>query len=237
MYNCCDYDLIEIYASGEFNSKYKTDLNGKIKKIETIEYPSYITESFKKQKYKTYITLEPIVLYRVYGMFVRDDGNQRNNGAKLNGSFASTEFAESLIDVKIRLALNPVWMNTKMYEAKIIVPENTIISVGIVAPVVLKTKTVLSGGADQVLLPKDWPEDWIVGYRRITSNQLSSQPVFISGKPPKCNTKNELYTLTCPRCVSENIRRLDEAERFVIIGKKGGVYKMKHHCNDCDYFW
>lgn len=234
-----DYDVIELYSPGEFNCKYKTKLDGKVKEIQTIKYPTQILKSFLNGEYKTFITLEPIVLYRVFGMFLRDDGKKTNNGAKLNGAFASTEFAESIIDAKVRLALNPEWMNTKMYEAKIIVPKDIIISVGVVAPVVLKTKTVLAGGADQILLPKDWSEDWIVGYRRITSRQLQSEPVFVNDKPPKYNKKDELYSMICPCCRGTNIEQLDESNRITVYGKRGGVYKMKYHCLNakCDYYW
>ena len=52
-------------------------------------------------------------------MFLRDDGKKTNNGAKLNGTFASTEFAESIIDAKVRLALNPEWMNKKSIKLKL----------------------------------------------------------------------------------------------------------------------
>lgn len=52
-------------------------------------------------------------------MFLRDDGKKTNNGAKLNGAFASTEFAESIIDAKVRLALNPEWMNKKSIKLKL----------------------------------------------------------------------------------------------------------------------
>lgn len=239
MINYCDYDMITHYSSGEFNCKFKTDLQGRIKEIDKIKYPTYISESFKNQEYKSYITLEPLILYRVFGMFVRDDNKDFNNGARINGAFASTEFAESLIDAKIRLALNPKWMNTKMYEVKIIIPKDSIISVGVVAPVKLETGTILDGGADQILLPKYWPEDWIIGYRRITARQLQSEPIFINGKPPKCNEKDELYGLVCPKCGRESIKKLDEKECFTIVGKKGGRYKMKFCClyDDCNYYW
>ena len=69
----------------------------------------------------------------------------------------------------MRLALDPAWFNTKMYEAKLLIPKDIVISVGIVAQVRLKTETVLSGGADQILLPREWPDSWIVGYRRVTT--------------------------------------------------------------------
>lgn len=94
----------------------------------------------------------------------------------MRGRFASTEFAESVIDAKLRLALDPKWANTKMYEAKLLIPPNIIISLGIVAPVKLPTGTVLPGGAEQIILPFNWPKEWIQGYRRVSGRQLQSRP-------------------------------------------------------------
>lgn len=70
-----------------------------------------------------------------------------------------------------------------MVEEKIIVPPGQIISVGIFAPVVLETGIVLKGGAEQVLLPQNWPQSWVVGYREITSKPLHTYPKF-STEPP-----------------------------------------------------
>lgn len=53
------------------------------------------------------------------------------------GAFATTEFAESRIDVKMRLALNPQWKNALYVEEKIVVPKDVVINVGVVAPVKL----------------------------------------------------------------------------------------------------
>lgn len=54
------------------------------------------------------------------------------------------------------------------------------------APVILNTGTVLDGGAEQVLLPMNWPKSWIVGYREVTSKPLMGYPEFCS-EPPKDN--------------------------------------------------
>lgn len=137
--------------------------------------------SFLNGEYRTYLTTDKIVLYRTYGR-----GYSKNKGAGWNGGYASTEFAESRIDVKIRLALKPEWLNTRLVEEKIFVPIGTKIHVGLVAPVTLNTGTVLAGGAEQVLLPRNWPKEWIIGYRKVTSNPLMDYPEFFS-TPPKDN--------------------------------------------------
>ena len=236
--NCCDYDSIVHYPSGGFNAQYKTNLHGKVTEIARIPYNSRVTDSFRDSAYKTYRTTEPIVLYRVFGQYL-GEGSSAPKGAGLNGSFASTEFAESIIDAKLRLALDPAWANTKMYEARLIVPANIMISVGIVASVRLKTGTVLPGGADQILLPKGWPEDWITGYRRLTSRQLQAPPYFNSQKPSEYDRKENLYRMICPSCGCEEYRKLEAEEQFTIIGQKGNRYIMQYVClnPDCQYHW
>ncbi len=237
MLNCCDYDAITFYQSGQFNSNYKTDMNGKLKRVERIPYGTQITDSFQDGAYQTFRTMEPIVLYRVFGQY-RGSGSVPK-GARLNGSFASTEFAESIIDAKLRLALDPAWANTKMYEAKLNVPAGVTISIGRVASVVLKTGTVLPGGADQILLPLGWPESWITGYRRLTARQLKSPPCFSSKKPPESDSKENLYRMICPACGCEECRKMLGEEQFTITGSKGNSYIMQYACMnpDCQYYW
>ena len=181
--------------------------------------------------------MAPIVLYRVFGQY-RGSG-PTPKGARLNGGFASTEFAESIIDAKLRLALDPAWANTKMYEARLIVPAGISISIGTVASVVLKTGTVLPGGADQILLPQGWPESWITGYRRLTARQLQAPPCFSPQRPPEYDSKENLYRMICPVCGCEKCQKLPEEEQFTITGSKGNQYVMQYVClnPDCQYYW
>ncbi len=166
------------FVSGSANQKSKTILEGKVKIVEKQKLPQWIIGSYLNGEYTTYETTSDVVLYRAYGM-----GYNEGSGAKKEGAFATTEYSESRIDVKIRLALKPSWKNTRLVEEKIVVPPGQIISVGIVAPVVLETGTVLKGGAEQVLLPQNWPQSWAVGYREITSKPLQTYPEF-SPEPP-----------------------------------------------------
>lgn len=159
MRNCCDYDAIVHYEAGQFSSKFKTDLTGKLRGVTLDQSLSENdVNSFKDGYYRTYVNLEPLVLYRIYGQYQQKDclePGQYPSGARLRGRYASTEFAESIIDAKVRLALDPGWLNTKMFEAKLLVPAGTRLSVGIVASVTLPIGTILPGGADQLLLPRD----------------------------------------------------------------------------------
>lgn len=199
--------------------------------------------SFKDGYYRTFLVVEPIELYRVYGQYQKNatlDEKTCPRGARLCGRYVSTEFAESVIDVKMRLALAPGWLNTKMYEAKLLVPKGIEISVGIVASVTLENGTVLPGGAEQILLPKEWPEEWVQGYRRITARQLQSPPLYKEQKPDTVSVgKNKLYSHICPLCGYEHIQKLRDDERFDIVGIKGNRYTMKWKClnSECEYYW
>lgn len=131
---CCDYDALTTYEPGSFCSQHRTDLTGRIERVNL----NAITDmddlnSFLNQSYESYITTAPLILYRAFGAVKKDSG--KIAGAWATGRFISTEFAESMIDVKNRLALAPEWFNTKMYEEKLLVPAGTEFYLGIVAPV------------------------------------------------------------------------------------------------------
>lgn len=167
------------FVSGSTNQKFKTIFDeNNIKEIEKQHLPEGIANSFKNSEYNTYITTNEIVLYRVYEL--TPSGRA---GAKQFGAFATTEFAESRIDVKMRLALNPQWKNALYIEEKIIVPKNVILNIGIVVPVKLLSCTILEGGADQVLMPENWSEEWVVRYRFVTSELVMDYSEYATKKP------------------------------------------------------
>ncbi len=244
MKNCCDYDAISHYQAGTFNAKYKTDLTGKLREVALDNSLSTSDiESFKNGEYKTYINTEPLILYRIYGQYqIEQELAQGKHpaGARLIGRYVSTEFAESVIDAKLRLALNPNWLNTKMFEAKLLVPKGTTLDIGTVASVTLPTGAVLPGGAEQIVLPKNWPEKWILGYRRVTARQLQMAPHYWQEKPEEVIVgKDGLYPHICPLCGYWKTRKLSTEEQFSIIGAKGTRYTMKNVClnPDCEYYW
>lgn len=239
--NFCDYDSLKHYDSGSFNSKYKTNLIGSIEEINKETLPDDIASSFLHKQYQTYKTLDELVLYRVFGLYSRTNGEVK--GARSSGGYASTEFAESLIDAKLRLALAPEWFSTKAYEEKILLPKGSIINVGIVSPVTLKTGAVLPGGADQILLPRNWSEeDWTIGYRRVTTRQLIYPPEFKLKKSdlPESDIKATVYKIpVCYCCGGSDVTKLEENEQFEVEGSKGNKYIMRFHCNNpkCRFYW
>lgn len=239
----CDYDAIVHYQPGEFASKYADKLEEKLELTEPAALEKWEKDSFLDSKYETFITKSPVIAYRIYGKYQQRDNAIRGlgaSGAQLGGRFVSTEFAESCIDVKMRLALKPEWKNTKMYEAKLIIPAGEKISVGVVAPVTLHTGTILPGGAPQILLRQEWPNTWIQGYRRVSGRQLQVEPTYWKVRPEEVAMgKEKLYPDVCPSCCYPHIRELRKDEQVVIIGSKGHSYTMKKCClnPDCQYCW
>ncbi len=176
------------FKSGSTNQKFKTIISDKnTTEIGKQILPEDIVNSFKNREYKTLVTLDDIILYRVYGLTPSGKA-----GAKQNGSFATTEFAESRIDIKLRLALDPQWKNALYIEEKIKVPKNVIINVGVVGSVKMLSGTILEGGADQIILPKNWPESWVIGYRFVTSEPLMDYPEYTVEKPDEIRRNNSL---------------------------------------------
>ena len=240
----CDYDSLTHYQPGEFASKYAENLEGKLEltKKDTSLKDTEV-DSFLYGNYDTFITKSPIVLYRLYGRYQKTEPLSKSetaDGAWLKGRYASTEFAESCIDAKMRLALKPEWKNTKMYEAKILVPEGIEINVGIVAPVIQSGGTIFPGGAPQIILPKDWPDEWIQGYRHVSGRQLQIEPIFWPNQPEEIAVgQKALYPGICPRCCYWKTRKLVREEEFTIIGSKGTRYTMKRVCLNpsCGYYW
>ncbi|MBC1723453.1 T7SS effector LXG polymorphic toxin [Listeria seeligeri] len=141
------------------SNKYNTKIDSKVIEVEKAELPNWIKESYTDGNYRTVETTEEVKVYRTYG-----------GKAKKEGGFATTSVAKTRIDAKIETALLPEWGNSRKQEIEIIIPEGTILNIGKVAPQTIKsTGTILSGGADQILLPQGWSTDWITNLRVVPS--------------------------------------------------------------------
>ncbi|EOG9422198.1 hypothetical protein ACLLEW_000957 [Listeria monocytogenes] len=144
-----------IEETGE--AKYRTKIDDKVIEVDREILPDFIKDSFLDGNYRTVKTTEEITVYRVFG------GN-----AKSTGSFVTTDKAISRIDAKIDMALLPGWKNTRMYEAEIIIPKGQQINIGKVAPQAIEsTGTILKGGVDQIVLPRNWSSDWIINIKSV----------------------------------------------------------------------
>ena len=139
-------------------SNYGTAVDDKVTDVEKDELPDWVAESFTDGEYRTVVTNEDITVYRVYG------GN-----AKQGGAFVSTSPAQNKIQAKVDAALLPSWKNTRAHEAEILIPKGTKLNVGKVAPQTIEsTGTTLKGGADQILMPQNWPSDWVTNVRDVS---------------------------------------------------------------------
>ncbi|MBC1370263.1 ribonuclease YeeF family protein [Listeria welshimeri] len=148
-----------IKGASRAGGKYSTQIDSKVIEVEKASLPDRIKESYTDGYYRTVETLEDVKVYRTFG------GN-----ADAGGGFATSSMTKSRIDTKIETALLPEWKNSRMYEAEIIIPKGQQLNIGKVAPQTIEsTGTILSGGADQILMPQDWPLEWIYNIK-IVSN-------------------------------------------------------------------
>ena len=137
---------------------YSTRIDNQVEKIEKMPLPHSIAATFKDSNYRTVITKENITVYRTFG-----------GHADAGGTFATTSHAVNRIHTKIDLALLPEWKNTRNYEAVIEVPKGTILNIGRAEKQITKTGSILKVDADQILLPLNYPLEWIKEIRRISS--------------------------------------------------------------------
>ncbi|MFE4243893.1 hypothetical protein ACFRK4_29725, partial [Peribacillus butanolivorans] len=138
--------------------KYSTAIDNKVKVIEKVDLPDWVSESFTDSNYRTVITEENITFYRTYG-----------GGAKASGSFVTTSPAGNRINAKISTALVPDWKNSRQYEAVIEIPKGQVLNIGRVEKQYTKTGALLEGDGDQILLPQGWPSEWIKETREVPS--------------------------------------------------------------------
>ncbi|WP_167630620.1 T7SS effector LXG polymorphic toxin [Listeria valentina] len=138
-------------TAGDNASKYSTKIDSKVTELEKETLPSQISKSFTDSYYRTVETTEEVTVYRAFGGY-----------ADAGGGFTTTSPAQSRINAKIDAALLPEWKNTRMYEAEIVIPKGEKLNIGKVAPQTIPgVGTKLAGGADQILMPQDWPLNWI----------------------------------------------------------------------------
>ena len=143
---------------GSSNAKYLTRIENKVTGIEKTELPEWVAKSFTDGNYRTVVTNDNVILYRTFG-----------GKADAGGGFATTMATGNRIQAKIDTALLPEWGNTRMYEAVIVVPKGQMLNIGKVAEQYTSTGANLAGQADQILLPQNWPLEWIKEIRVIPS--------------------------------------------------------------------
>ncbi len=142
----------------EINPKYTTAIDKKVTVKEQVVLPSWLKKTYTDGQYRTVITNEIIRVYRTFG-----------GKAGVDGAFATTVPASNRITSKIDSALLPEWKNSRQYEAVIEIPKGTELNIGKVEQQMTQTETVFKGGGDQILLPQNWPNEWIKEVREVPS--------------------------------------------------------------------
>lgn len=157
VYNECEDDdlyddaLDEKMDNDEFNTS--TSIDGKVIELEKAKLSDYDKNSFRDGNYRTVEAKEDMVLYRVYG-----------EGAGKQGAFLTTEEPIDRMATKMESALptkidgNNRWTNSRQFYCEVSIPKGTVMNIGKVAPQETKEGIILPGGADQVLLSRDFVE-------------------------------------------------------------------------------
>ena len=112
--------------------------------------PDAVRASFEGGVYWTIETLDEVYVCRYFG-----------GTAKAAGAFATTLRSSDKVLLADRLALLPEWGNTLDSVAVIVIPEGTVLQIGLVARQVSENDVEYKGGAEQILMPLNWPAEWI----------------------------------------------------------------------------
>lgn len=143
---------VSVNATGK-NATIGTTIDNSVFLIDKDSLPTVVSRTFKSGEYQTVITIEPVSVYRKFG------GSETQ--AKLEGSYATTTQNSG----RNETAVYQQWSTTQ-FEAKIEVPANTKLNIGSVGEQPpLSSNPKFTGGADQVLLPQNFPSDWIKSVR------------------------------------------------------------------------
>ncbi|MBD3607154.1 hemolysin BL-binding protein [Dickeya solani] len=154
-----------------------TKIDSKVTLTQQDSLPGDIKKSFKDGNYQTVITNEPVLVYRKFG--------GSSDQAKLDGGYATTEQNAG----RNETAVYKKW-STSQFEAQIEIPENTKINIGIVGeqkPGSEKPK--YDGGADQILMPRNYSSEWIKSVRDGKTGKVYTYDEFRKSFPEQVTNK------------------------------------------------
>jgi filamentous hemagglutinin len=153
------------------SSTINTSLNDKVKVIEQDTLRSSTAKTFRDSEYVTVQTTENATVYRKFG--------GSDNQAKLDGGFASTTQNAN----RQETAVYPGWSNSR-FEAEIDIPASEKINIGTVGQQPPSSATPkYRGGADQILLPKDWSPSWVKSIRDGKTGKVYTYEEFKAAFP------------------------------------------------------
>lgn len=106
-------------------------------------------------------------------------GGEDINQAKLFGGFSSTDALLSRDD----LAILKKWSNMQ-FEAELVIDKGVRLNLGKIAP-----QSIYSGGADQILMPRNYPENWVKNIKDLKTGKVYNLEEFKSNFPDKIYNK------------------------------------------------
>ena len=159
-------DFGYLNQSPKIPSNINTAINDKVKVVDKDNLPFDTAETFRRSEYVTVETVAKVSLFRKFGGV----GNQ----AAIDGAFATTAKNAG----RQETAVYPKWSSSR-FEAEIEVPPGEKLNIGKVSEHPFDSSSPkYRGGADQVLLPRNYPLDWIKTVRDGKTGKIYSIDEF-----------------------------------------------------------
>jgi len=151
-------ELVGKGVSGGGFGKYATKIDNDVTLLPKEVLFGNDALTFLDEEYRTVQTAKVVTTYRSFGY-----------KAKLGGTFATSSEGAS----RSELAILDEWNNSMRFEAVIMIPSNTKLNIGKVAPQVSTNGLqTLEGGADQFILPYKWSNSWVVKITDKTTGKI-----------------------------------------------------------------
>ncbi|VEB97017.1 Possible hemagglutinin (DUF638) [Cedecea lapagei] len=148
-----------------------TKIDNSLNLIDKEVLPDALISTFKGGQYETVITREPVSVYRNFG------GSETLT--KLDGGFATTTFNAGRNETAVYKKCS-----TTQFEAELEIPKGIKLNVGHAGEQPPRsTDPKYTGGADQILLPRSYPTEWIKSIRDGKTGQVYSYDEFKSKFP------------------------------------------------------
>lgn len=151
--------------------RYSTAIDNLVNEISKVNLPPSVVNSFTDGIYRSVITTSKVKLYRGFGA----------PNAYLRGAYSTTLKNIS----RNELAILDEWGNSLRFEAEIEVPIGKVLNIGKVKKQISSDGLqVLSGGADQVVLPTNWDlNTWVTKVVDKQTGLLYSYEEFLKAFP------------------------------------------------------
>jgi hypothetical protein len=159
-------------------SNINTAINDKVRLVDKDTLRPSDVETFRGAEYVTVETTKKATVYRKFG--------GSDDQAKLHGGFASTTQNAN----RQQTAVYPKWSNSR-FEAEIEIPSGQKLNLGTVGEQPPSSSIPkYRGGADQILLPRNWSSDWVKSVRDGKTGKIYSLQEFQAKFPDQLRRGN-----------------------------------------------